>query len=78
MNNNIKLLNSLIFSETRLVEAKRKLRKENELMIFLLQSKLMALDNEIVEHKQLIKKYRYHLESMSKLTYTRTKLMSFK
>jgi len=78
VNDNIKLLDSLIFSETRLVEAKRKLRKENELMIFLLQSKLMALDKEMVEHKRLIKKYRHHLESISKLTYTRTKLMSFK
>lgn len=78
MIDNIKLLNSLIDSETRLVEAKYKLRKENKLMIFLLQSKLMALENDIVEHKRLIKKHKNHLESMSKLSYTRTKLMSVK
>ena len=76
MEDNIELLNYLVASEARFVETMRHLSEEDELSILRLQNKLRALEKNIGEHKQLIKEYRGHLGNMSKLTHTRTKLMS--
>ena len=76
MKDNIELFNYLIAIETKFVETMHHLGKKDELSILRLQNKLIVLKKNIGEHKQLIKEYRGHLGKMSKLTHTRTKLMS--
>jgi hypothetical protein len=62
----IDLLEGIIANETKFVETMHHSIKEDELTILRLQNKTRVLEKEVEERKQLIKKYRGHLGSLSK------------
>lgn len=75
MKDNIEILNCIIVNEAKSIETMRHSLKEDELTILRLQNKLKALEKDIGERKQLIKKYRGYLGNIPKSTHTRTKLV---
>jgi len=78
MKDNIEILNCIIVNQAKSIETMRHSLKEDELTILRLQNKLKALEKDIGERKQLIKKYRGYLGNMPKSTHTRTKLVPTK
>ena len=73
---NIKLLRNCIVSERRYIEEKHLLRNENNVMILLLQNRLVAINKDIEQHKRIIRNYRDDLGRTSDLSRARNRLMA--